>query len=92
MVVTLGTNLTTYFVLRSWCHNAGNTCDDSGKDHFRGAKTLSTLNVLGGAGFILTYAYGVWDGVRGYRRRSFELAPYVSATGEATTLGVGGSF
>lgn len=92
MVVTLGTNLATYFVLRSWCHNAGNTCDDSGKDHFRGAQTLSTLNLIGGAGFILTYAYGVWDGVRGYRRRSFELAPYVSATGEATTLGIGGSF
>jgi hypothetical protein len=92
MAATLGTNIVTYFYLRSWCHNAGNTCDDSGKDHFRGAQTLSTLNLIGGAGFILTYAYGVWDGVRGYRRRSFELAPYVSATGEVTTLGIGGSF
>ncbi|MEO8553627.1 MAG: hypothetical protein ABI678_26820 [Kofleriaceae bacterium] len=90
--ITLGTNVVTYLYLRSWCHNAGNTCDDSGKNHFRGAQTLSTLNVLGGVGFILTYGYGVWDGVRGYRHRSFELAPYVSATGEATTLGIGGSF
>jgi hypothetical protein len=92
MAATLGTNIVTYFYLRSWCHNASNTCDDSGKNHFRGAQTLSTLNIVGGAGFILTYAYGVWDGVRGYRRRSFELAPYVGLSGETTTLGIGGSF
>lgn len=92
MAVTLGANITTYLYLRAWCHNPGNTCHDSGKDHFRGAQTLSTLNIVSGAGFILTAAYGVWDGVRGYRRRSFELAPYVSTTPEATTLGFGGSF
>lgn len=92
LTATLATNITTYVLLRSWCHNPGNTCDDSGKNHFRSAQTLSALNVISGAGFILTYAYGVWDGVRGYRRRSFELAPYVSTSGEATTLGFGGSF
>lgn len=90
--VFLATNITTYFVLRSWCHTTGNTCDSSGKNHYRSAETLSNLNVLSGIGFIATYAFGVWDGVRGYRRRSIELAPYVSSTTESTVLGFTGAF
>ena len=57
----LATNITTYFVLRSWCHNPGDTCDASGTNHYRGAETLTGGNALTGVGFILTYAYGVWD-------------------------------
>jgi hypothetical protein len=87
----LATNITTYFVLRSWCHNPGNTCDASGTNHYRGAETLTGINALTGVGFILTYAYGVWDGVRGYRRRSIELAPYLT-TGDVTTFGLAGAF
>jgi len=88
----LATNVTTYFVLRSWCHGPGNTCDASGKNHYRGAETLSGLNALAGVGFILTYGYGVWDGVRGYRRRSIELAPYMNASSDVTSFGVVGAF
>jgi hypothetical protein len=88
----LATNITTYFVLRSWCHNPGSTCDASGKNHFRSAETLSGVNALTGVGFILTYAYGVWDGVRGYRRRSVELAPYMNATSDTTSFGVVAAF
>lgn len=88
----LATNITTYFVLRSWCHNPGNTCDATGKNHYRSAETLTGINALSGVGFILTYAYGVWDGVRGYRRRSVELAPYLDATSDATTFGLVGAF
>jgi len=90
--VFLATNITTYFVLRSWCHTTGNTCDSSGKNHYRSAETLSNLNVLSGIGFIATYAYGVWDGVRGYRRRSIEIAPYLSSTTDSTVLGFTGAF
>jgi len=88
----LATNVTTYFVLRSWCHGPGNTCDASGKNHYRGAETLSGLNALAGVGFILTYGYGVWDGVRRYRRRSIELAPYMNASRDVTSFGVVGAF
>jgi len=90
--VFLATNITTYFVLRSWCHTTGNTCDSSGKNHYRSAETLSNLNVLSGLGFIATYAFGVWDGVRVYRRRSFEMAPYVSSTSDSAVLGFTGAF
>ena len=88
----LATNITTYFVLRSWCHNPGSTCDGSGKNHFRSAETLTGINALTGVGFILTYAYGVWDGVRGYRRRSIELAPYMNASSDVTSFGLAGAF
>ena len=88
----LTTNITTYFVLRSWCHDPGNTCDASGKNHYRGAQALAGFNILSGVGFIATYAYGVWDGVRGYRRRSMELSPYVSSTSDGSTFGLSGSF
>jgi hypothetical protein len=88
----LATNITTYFVLRSWCHNPGSTCDGSGKNHFRSAETLTSINALTGVGFILTYAYGVWDGVRGYRRRSIELAPYMNTSSDVTSFGVAGAF
>ena len=91
---TLATNITTYFVLRSWCHNAGSTCDDSGTDHFRRAQQLTTINTLAGLGAIAVYIYGVWDGVSGYRRRSREqrFAPYVAPASESTTIGVIGRF
>lgn len=88
----LATNITTYFVLRSWCHNPGSTCDASGTNHFRGAETLTGINAVTGIGFIVTYAYGVWDGVRGYRRRSVELTPYMATTSDQTSFGLVGGF
>jgi hypothetical protein len=90
--VFLATNITSYFVLRSWCHNPGGTCDDSGKNHYQGAQTLRGWNTFAGVGFILTYAYGVWDGVRGYRQTTHELAPYAITTDGRTALGMSGRF
>jgi hypothetical protein len=84
------TNITTYFVIRSWCHNPGSTCDDSGTNHFRRAQELSTINTLTGIALIATYAYGVWDGVRGYRRNTPSV--YVSPSSEGGVIGLGGSF
>jgi hypothetical protein len=90
--IFLATNVTTYLVLRSWCHDSGSTCDASGKDHYRAAQNLSALNIISGVGLIATYIFGVWDGVGVYRRRSAELAPYVSSMNETTTLGLTGRF
>lgn len=88
------TNVTTYLVIRSWCHNPGSTCDASGTDHHRRAEQLSTINALTGLGLIATYIYGVWDGVSGYRRQTREqrFAPYASPSSDGGVIGVVGSF
>ena len=90
----LVTNITTYFVIRSWCHDTGSTCDNSGVDHFHAAQQLETLNVVAGAGLILTYVYGVYDGVTRYRRQTREqsLAPYATPTNNGGVIGLVGSF
>src|SRR5262249_23838755 len=87
---TLAANVTTYLVIRSWCHTQTLTCDDSGSDHRRRAEQLSTINTFTGLGAIAVYLYGVWDGVSGYRRRSREIqfAPYL----DNGVIGVFGSF
>lgn len=89
------TNVTTYFVLKSWCTrvshdgNTSATCDDD-KNRADAAARLRGLNIAAGVGLILTYVYGVYDGVRGYRRESREraLVPYASSTNEGTIFGV----
>ena len=71
-------NLTSYGVLRSWCtqvsgkDGASLTCDDRG-DHVSSAKTLSSVNLISGIALIVATAYGVYDGVKGYRRRTHEV-------------------
>lgn len=89
------TNVTSYLVLRSWCHDVGSTCDASGTNHYRAAQRLQTVNIASGIGAIAVLAYGVYDGVVGYRRRTRALAlePYVAPGGDAgTTFGIAGSF
>jgi hypothetical protein len=89
------TNVTTFLVLRSWCaHVSGDTgssstCDDGG-DHASAAMTLRGLNITAGVGLIVTFAYGVYDGVRGYRRDTREraLIPYATSTNGTAVIGV----
>lgn len=89
------TNVTTFFVLRSWCsHVSGNggsssTCDEGG-EHASSATTLRGLNITAGVGLIVTFAYGVYDGVRGYRRETRERAvvPFASSTNGTAVLGL----
>lgn len=89
------TNVATYFTIRSWCeYHEGSggsrpTCDDT-TNHTSSAKTLRVLNITAGVGLILTYAFGVWDGVRGYRRetRAREIQPYTSSTNGGAIVGV----
>lgn len=92
-------NLTTYAYLRSWCdHTDGSaggalTCSDgpgSTKDATRAAERIRPLNIVSGVGFWLVYAYGVYDGIRGYRRvsRERQLRPYVNVSAERNVVGV----
>ena len=88
------TNITTFALQRSWCTRvtndttgmSSNVCDG----HVEGARTARSLQITSGIGFIITYAYGVWDGVRGYRRESREraLMPYATSSNTSAVIGV----
>jgi hypothetical protein len=90
-------NVGSYLVLRSWCTRVstpGGTsslvCDEGG-NHAQGARTLRTVNVVSGIGLIVTYVWGVYDGVRHYRRndRTPSLAPYTAASSTSFVVGIG---
>jgi hypothetical protein len=91
-------NLTTYALLRSWCEHTdgqaggGLTCNDG--NHSASAARLRPYNIASGIGVIVTYAFGVYDGVQGYLRRSREqtIRPFVNVSNEGSVLGVTGSF
>ncbi len=92
-------NVSSFFILRSWCTevsgDAGSslTCDDA-KDRASAASQLRTINIVTGVGLILTYAYGVYDGVQGYRRKTREqrIQPFVTQTAHESFIGVAGWF
>jgi hypothetical protein len=92
-------NLATYTYLRSWCtHTQGSgggglNCTVDG-DHRREAAALKPYNVASGIGVIVIYAYGVYDGVKGYRRRSRQQAiqPLVRIDSASSLFGVSGEF
>lgn len=95
-------NLTTYAYLRSWCdHTEGTgggalTCKDGpdGMDRTAEANAIRPYNLASGIGVIAVYAFGVYDGVMGYRRRTRELAlqPFVVTSSERSLFGVAGNF
>jgi hypothetical protein len=92
-------NASSFFLLRSWCtrvtgeEGSSLTCDDS-KDRASVAAQLRTINIVTGVGLILSYAYGVYDGVQGYRRKTREqrIQPFVTQTAHESFIGVAGSF
>jgi hypothetical protein len=92
----LAVNVTSYFVLRSWCTTSsangrtGATCDDATSDHYSSAQALRSVNLVSGGAAILTYLFGVYDGVNVYRQRTRELSiqPYIGTN----TVGIMGSF
>ena len=89
------TNVTTFLVLRSWCsHVSGDggsssTCDDGG-EHASAATTLRGLNITAGVGLIVTFAYGVYDGIRGYRQDTRErtLVPFATSANGTSVFGL----
>lgn len=98
LVALLGTSATTYFMLRSWCDD-DRTCDGrtdedpAGRDRTSAAGKARIVNLASGIGLVLTFAYGVYDGVSGYRRNTRERAtPYVSSSRNDVFFGVAGAF
>jgi hypothetical protein len=86
LATMIAAHVTTYFVLRDWCNPDDLTCDS----HSGSANTLRTINIVGGVGAILVYAYGFVDGVRHYRKKSAALR--LEATSSGGFVGVGGRF
>ncbi|MDB4954518.1 MAG: hypothetical protein JWO36_2087 [Myxococcales bacterium] len=88
------TNVTSYLVLRSWCTQAvGSAGPSLVCDQHGGAKAVRTLEIVGGIGLILTYVWGVYDGVSNYRRGSrAPMAPYATASNNGALVGVVGRF
>ncbi len=94
------TNLTTYFVLRSWCTRVSGdsggsaTCDEGG-DRAQRAEQLRTLNLATGVAGIVTLGIGIYDGFAGYRRvsrRERLMQAFVAGDERGWLVGVGGSF
>src|SRR5213075_298348 len=91
----LAANLTTYFVVKKWCFqqsrngNESLGCDAS-SDHTSSAQTVRSINITAGVALIVTYVWGVYDGVRRYgrTRREPALVPYANSTNGGSAFGV----
>lgn len=92
-------NVTSFLLLRSWCTRtteaggSGLLCDETA-DRTTSAGYARAINLASGVGLILTYAYGVVDGVQGYRRRTrtHALQPVIATHGDTGFVGVAGTF
>jgi hypothetical protein len=91
LATTLIANVTTVLLQRSWCTRverdyASQVCDG----HVDGARIARSIQITSGIGLIVTYAYGVYDGIRGYRRESREraLMPYASPVNAGGVVGL----
>jgi hypothetical protein len=88
-------NLTSYYVLSKWCQvtdgpKGGGLSCYNGSDHNHTAAQLRPWNIASGIGVLAVYAYGVVDGILGYRRLSREQAvqPFVAASPDGGALGI----
>lgn len=92
-------NITTVILQSQWCTRvsrdgkSSRVCDEP-TDHVDDAKTARSIQILSAVGLIATYVYGVYDGVRGYRRETREraLVPYASPTSTGGIVGVSMNF
>jgi hypothetical protein len=93
--VLLATNLSTYYFLNKWCQvtdgpkGSGLSCYN-GSDHNHSAAQLQSLNIAAGVGFLAVYAYGMVDGIVGYRRRSGDqgIQPFVVTSPDRSEVGI----
>ena len=86
----LGTNITTYILLRRDCRSDTNECASTER-----AKLLRTINLASGLVLVPVAIYGIVDGLRGYRRisRAEERTQFtVAPTGDGFVLGVTARF
>jgi hypothetical protein len=86
LVTFAAVNISTYAVLRSWCSELDKTCGS----HTHAAQVVQNLNTFSGAFLLLTYGYGVYDGVVEYRRQRATLV--VTPTNGGGIVGLGGTF
>jgi len=86
------THLTTYFVLRSWCHRDDFTCASGDTDIPDKARKVRTVNYLSGAALIGVYLYGVYDGFRGARDRREQPVVTVAPAEGGVVVGAALSF
>lgn len=91
LVSTAIANVSSLLLQRSWCTRverdyASQVCDG----HVDGARIARSIQITSGVAFIVTYVYGVYDGIRGYRRESREraLLPYASPVDGGGVMGV----
>jgi hypothetical protein len=86
-------DVTAFLLRRRWCThvtapsgNSSYVCDG----HYDGARTARTIEIATSLGLLITYVYGVYDGVRGYRRETREraLMPYASPSNDGAVVGV----
>ncbi|MGE0403955.1 MAG: hypothetical protein AB7T06_45030, partial [Kofleriaceae bacterium] len=90
LVALVGTNVTTYLMLRSWCSD-DRTCEAGDRDRTSAAGKARIVNLASGTGAVLTFAYGVYDGVSGYRHDTRNLerpTAYISSSGNDAFVGV----
>jgi hypothetical protein len=95
---TLGTlavaNVTSYLLLKSWCKRVDGSegssvvCDD--RENL--APKLQAVSVVTGIALVVTYVYGVYDGVTTFNRKTERMLPFVATSQEGTTFGVLGRF
>ena len=92
----LAVNLTTTAFLRSWCNHSSGAKGGSWQcgQHRQQAAKIRPYNIASAFGAIAVYAYGVYDGVQGYRRRSRELAlqPFVTVSASSSVFGITAGF
>jgi len=95
----LAVNLFTYARLRSWCSNpsgpaGGSLICNVGGEHRPEAARMRSYNIASGIAVIVLYAYGVYDGVAGYRRRTRAQAiePFAALSSDGVGVGVGSTF
>jgi len=86
-------DVTSLLLRRSWCNHVTSPSGNSSyvcEGHYDGARATRTIEIVSTVGLIVTYVYGVYDGVRGYRRESREraLMPYASPTNQGGVVGV----
>jgi hypothetical protein len=69
------------------------TCNDP-SDRSGAASRVHPFALATGIGAWAVYLYGVYDGIRGYRRRSREqaLQPYAAVSPDASVVGISGNF
>ncbi len=89
-------DVSSYFALRSWCTrvtgaSGSSLVCDRGSNHDNGARLAQYAEIVSGVGLILTYVYGVYDGVAGYRRQE-QMAPFANPVNGGGVVGIAGSF